>query len=125
MRVLRTIAVILALSLMIGELWRSWGAGRPIMLVLDDQMMGGFLIVAAWVVRKETLRSRSVFSAAWGVAAGMLYSSFFGKVLDPSHAQAGNWDLGILTILLGIAFFTSVVGLWFSLTLPSRVHNNG
>ena len=125
MKALRIIAVILALSLMIGELWRSWGVGRPIMFVLDDQLMGGFLIAAAWAVRYETLRTRAAFSAAWGVVAGMLYSSFFGKVFDPGNAQAGNWDLGILTMLLGVAFFVSLVGLWFSLTLPRGARDDG
>lgn len=121
MRALRAVAVLLALSLMIGECWRSWGVGRPVMFVLDDQLMGGFLIAAAWAVKRETVRTRAAFSGAWGVVAGMLYGSFFGKVFDPAKAQPGNWDLGVLTWLLGLAFLTSLAGLWFSLTVPSRV----
>jgi hypothetical protein len=118
MKKLRIVAVLLALSLMIGECLRSWGVGRPVMLVLDDQLMGGFLIVAAWAVRDETLKTRAAFTGAWGVVAGMLYGSFFGKVFEPAKAQAGNWDLGVLTWLLGIAFVVSLCGLWFSMTLP-------
>lgn len=118
MKALRIVAVLLALSLMIGECWRSWGVGRPIMFVLDDQLMGGFLIVAAWAVKDQTIRTRTAFSAAWGVVAGMLYGSFFGKIFEPATAQAGNWDLGILTWLIGVAFLTSLIGLWFSMTLP-------
>ena len=118
MTVLRIMAVLLALSLMIGESWRSWGVGRPAMLVLDDQLMGGFLIAAAWAAGRETVRTRAAFSAAWGVVAGMLYGSFFGKVFEPAKAQAGNWDMGVLTWLLGVAFLTSLVGLWLSITLP-------
>lgn len=94
--------------------------GRPIMFVLDDQLMGGFLIATAWVVRHESVRTRAAFSAAWGVVAGMLYGSFFGKVFEPASAQAGNWDLGVLTVLLGIAFLVSLVGLWLSITLTQR-----
>ena len=118
MKLLRVAAVLLALSLMIGELWRSWGVGRPAMFVLDDQLMGGFLLAAAWAVGAECRRTRTAFSAAWGVVTGMLYGSFFGKVFDPASANAGNWDLGVLTALLGIAFVVSLVGLWFSITLP-------
>lgn len=118
MKSLRILAVLLALSLMIGELWRSWGAGRPIMFILDDQLMGGFLLVAAWTVRHETIRTRSAFSAAWGVVAGMLYGSFFGKLIDPGSTQAGNWSLDVLTYLVGVAFSVSIIGLWFSMTLP-------
>lgn len=118
MKALRIVAVLLALSLMIGECWRSWGAGRPIMFVLDDQLMGGFLIVAAWAVGHQTIRTRAAFSAAWGVVAGMLYGSFFGKVFEPATVQPGNWDLGVLTWLIGAASLTSLIGLWFSMTLP-------
>lgn len=120
MALLRLAAVLLALSLMIGEVWRSWGVGRPVMLVLDDQLMGGFLLVAALSVRKETAQSRMCFAAAWGVVAGMLYGSFFGKLFEPAKAQAGNWELGVLTALLGAAFLVSLVGLGASLTIPFR-----
>jgi hypothetical protein len=90
------------------------------MFVLDDQLMGGFLIAAACAVRHESVRTRAAFSAAWGVVAGMLYGSFFGKVFEPASAQAGNWNLGVLTVLLGIAFLVSLVGLWLSMTLPRQ-----
>ena len=118
MKLLRIIAVLLALSLMIGELWRSWGAGRPIMFVLDDQIMGAMLIAAALMIRTDTFNRRAFFAAAWGVNAGMLYGSFFGKVFAPETTNSGNWDLGILTILVGVAFFTAVIGMIFSITLP-------
>jgi hypothetical protein len=51
---------------------------------------------------------------------GMLYGSFFGKVFEHARAQAGNWDLGVLTALLGVAFAVSLAGVWFSMTLPLR-----
>jgi hypothetical protein len=117
---LRIVAVLHALSLMIGESWRSWGVGRPVMFVLDDMLMGGFLLAAAWAVGRETMRTRAAFAGAWGVVTGMLYGSFFGKVFEPARAQAGNWDLGVLTALLGVAFAVSLAGLWFSMTLSLR-----
>ena len=121
MKWLRILAVLFALSLMIGEVWRSWGVGRPVMFVLDDQLMGGFLLVAAWAVAKETVRNRIAFAAAWGANTGMLYGSFFGKVFAPEEAQAGNWDLGVLTWLIGLAFVVSLIGLWSSIALPLAV----
>ena len=117
MRALRIVAVIGALALMIGEIWRSWGVGRPIAFVLDDQIAGALMIWGAIAVRHETVRSRALFSAGWGVAAGMLYGSFFGKVFDPSHAQPGNWNLGVLTALLGVAFAIAIIGLIASIRL--------
>ena len=56
-------------------------------------------------------------TAAWGTNAGMLYSSFFGKVFAPANANSGNFDLGFLTILIGIAFVTAVAGMIASIVL--------
>ena len=118
---LRLLAVMLALSLMIGELWRSWGVGRPIAFILDDQIMGAMLLIGAAIMSKPTVRRRAFFSAGWAVNAGMLYGSFFGKVFAPAEAQAGNWDLSILTALIGVAFATAIVGLaWSILSIPAE-----
>jgi hypothetical protein len=92
MRWLRVVAAVLALSLMIGELWRSWGAGRHPLFILDDQVMGGFLLAAAWAMRVDTRRNRAAFAGAWGTCAGMLYGSFFGKLVEPASTNPGNWD---------------------------------
>lgn len=120
MRILRTLAIALALSLIIGELWRSWGAGRPIAFVMDDLIMGGLLLVGAILMRAPTARRHALFSAGWAVCAGMLYGSFFNKVLAPSGEQAGNWDFGTLTMLVGVAFATSIIGLVASLALTPK-----
>lgn len=118
MKYLRIWAVVLALSLMIGELWRSWGAGRELAFILDDQIMGAMLIASAVLMRQDTFRRRAFFASAWGVNAGMLYGSFFGKVFNPEKATPGNWDLGVLTFLIGIAFAVSLIGLTLSIILP-------
>jgi hypothetical protein len=118
MKALRIFAVFGALSLMIGELWRSWGVGRPIMFVLDDQFAGAFMLATAWAMRNDTIHTRAAFAASWGVAAGMLYGSFFGKLIEPERATPGNWDLGVLTALLGVAFVGALVGLGLSVVLP-------
>jgi hypothetical protein len=124
MKTLRMIAVAGALALMIGELWRSWGVGRHPLFILDDMLAGGFMLAAAWAVRRDTKRNRAAFAAAWGVSAGMLYGSFFGKLIDPASSNAGNWDMGVLTALLGVAFVIALGGLWFSMTLPGDWQGN-
>ena len=118
MNALRSIAVAGALALMIGELWRSWGVGRHLLFIMDDMLAGGFMLAAAWAMRNDTRRNRAAFAASWGVAAGMLYGSFFGKLIDPASSNAGNWDMGVLIALLGVAFAIALAGLWFSITLP-------
>jgi hypothetical protein len=118
MLVLRILGLVGALSLMIGEIWRSWGAGRHILFILDDQFAGLLMLAGVWAMRRDTIRNRALFSAGWGVAVGMLYGSFFGKLIDPATVQAGNWDAGVLTALLGLAFVIAVAGLIASIALP-------
>nr|WP_070961118.1 hypothetical protein [Hyphomonas sp. Mor2] len=120
MKLLRIWAVLLALSLMIGELWRSWGAGREFVFVIDDQIMGALLIWSAYLLKQETLRRRAFFSAAWAFNVGMLYGSFFGKIVSPENAQAGNWDVGILTALIGLTFVSAIIGMIASILLPHQ-----
>ena len=112
---LRLLGAGLALSLMIGELIRSWGAGRPIMFVLDDFFMGGLLLVGAIVMASPTRLRWGVFVAGWASCAGMLYGSFFGKVFAPETSNSGNFDLGFLTAIIGLAFMVSLIGLWRAL----------
>ncbi|WP_298471173.1 hypothetical protein [uncultured Erythrobacter sp.] len=112
---LRLLGAGLALSLMIGEVIRSWGAGRPIMFVLDDFFMGGLLLIGAILMASPSRIRWGVFVAGWASCAGMMYGSFFGKVFDPASANSGNLDLGLLTALIGVAFAVSLVGLWGSL----------
>jgi hypothetical protein len=37
-------------------------------------------------------------------------SSFFGKLVAPEQADSGNWNMSVLTVLVGLAFAISVVG---------------
>jgi hypothetical protein len=96
---------------MVGELWRSWGADRPLMLVVDDQIIGALLIAGAWAMKRDTVRRSGFFCAAWGFSAGLLYPSFVGKVLAPEQIDAGNWNVPVLTVLVGLAFGVSVIGM--------------
>ena len=120
MKILRMIAVLLALGLMIGEAWRSWGADRPFIFVIDDFFLGIALLYGAWVMKMDSIRNRAIFAGAWAFNVGMLYGSFFGKIVDPSSSNPGNWDMGILTGLIGLAFATSVAGLVATIVLPAE-----
>ena len=112
---LRLVGAGLAISLMVGELIRSWGVGRPIMFVLDDFFMGGLLLVGAILMANPTRLRWGIFVAGWASCAGMMYGSFFGKVFDPASANSGNLDLGFLTAIIGLGFVVSLLGLFFTL----------
>jgi hypothetical protein len=121
MKVLRIIAVAGALALMIGEAYRSWGAGRPVAFWMDDMLAGVLLIGAAVALRRETMARRALFSGAWGVSVGMLYGSFFGKVFAPQDTTPGNFGIGVLTVLVGVAFAIAIIGFIWSLMAPYGV----
>jgi hypothetical protein len=120
MKLLRAMAIALALSLMLGEAFRTWGADRPAYAWLDDQIMGALLLIGAWLVRLTTAARMAFFAGAWGANAGMLYGSFFGKVFEPARSNPGNFDLGLLTALIGVAFATSIVGLAWTIHMAGR-----
>ncbi|WP_034161274.1 hypothetical protein [Sphingomonas sp. ERG5] len=121
MKPLRIVAIIGALLLMVGEAYRSWGVGRPVAFWMDDMLAGAMMIAAAIAVRNPTRATRSFFSAAWGVSVGMLYGSFFGKLFDPTRSDPGNFSLGLLTALIGVAFLIAIAGLIASILLPDTV----
>ena len=120
MLILRIIAVIQALSLILGETYRSWGAGRHWLFVVDDYWISGLLLAGAVLVKSDTMKTRALFAAGWGANAGMLYGSFFGKLIEPSSSNPGNFGMELLTFLLGLAFATSVLGMITSILLPAK-----
>ena len=120
MALLRVVAVALAVSLMAGELWRSWGTDRQLVFVVDDMIIGVLLLAGAWAMTRDTVMRRALFCAAWGFSAGLSYSSFFGKLVAPAEVDSGNWNLSVLTVLVGLAFVTSVVGMVASIAIPTR-----
>jgi hypothetical protein len=119
-RALRIIAIVGALALMLGEAYRTWGTGRPVYAWMDDMLAGGLMLIAAVRMAHPTLINRTLFSACWGIAVGMLYGSFFSKLFDPASSNAGNFGLGTLTVLVGIAFVIAIGGLIASIVLPQR-----
>lgn len=117
MKILRIVAIVLALTLMIGEAYRSWGAGRPFYAWFDDQIMGAALIAGAWLMAKPTAQRHALFAAAWAFSAGMLYPSFFGKLFEPQSSNPGNFGIGFLTAIIGLLFAISIVGTIVCVTL--------
>ena len=116
----RTIAIVLGSFLMCGEMIRSWGQGRNLLFVVDDFLIGIPLVITGLLMSKRTLARHCAFSAAFAATAGMLYPSFFGKLVEPSAPVSSNINAGLLTTLIGIAFFLSLLGAFCSIYLASR-----
>ncbi|HEY8120878.1 MAG TPA: hypothetical protein VII78_06125, partial [Myxococcota bacterium] len=56
---LRVLGVLHGSLLVLGETLRSWRQGRPLAFVLDDFLIGGFVIGAALAFRADDLRRRA------------------------------------------------------------------
>ena len=113
----RVWAALLGASSMIGETIRSWGQGRNLLFVLDDFLVGVPLVVTAILMSQPSVARRCAFSASFAASAGMLYGSFFGKLVDPSGPASSNIEVGLLTALIGFAFASSLLGLIASLRI--------
>lgn len=115
MRFIRLYAIIFSVLLIAGELYRSWGIGRPVAFVLDDVLMGLLLLLGGVVFKPRSLFKATLLGAGWAMITGMLYSSFFNKVFAPDKVISGNFDQTFLTYLVGVAFFGSLLGLMLTL----------
>jgi hypothetical protein len=117
---LRLYTVLVALVLMVGEGYRSWGAGRPFMTWFDDMVLGALMIGAAWAVGRETPRRRAFLTGVWGAAIGAVFLSLLSKIVDPSSTIAGNLQLSVLIWALAVIFVAAVLGFIASLAVPFK-----
>ena len=115
---LRIMSIGLGSALMIGETLRSLGQDRPFAFIADDFLFGGALVIAGWLARRDAPLRLRALSAAFAGAAGLLYSSFFAKLVGPPGHQS-NIDEGLLTALVGAAFLTALIGLALSLFIAA------
>lgn len=91
--------------------WSTWIEYPPAML--DDYLLGGFLLYGAWRVGKNARDGQRFLTAAWGIALGMVFLSFFGHLHDlragkidpapvPSEWVLAVKGLGFLLVILGL-----------------------
>lgn len=107
--VLRILGVSYGLSIILGEILRSWGVGRNWAWILDDFVVGLPLIVSAILVGHPNPRRRLAFSASWAANAAMVYSSFFQKLLEPERTEPGNATAEALLYGAGFALVQCVI----------------
>lgn len=120
MQKLRTLAVMLAIAVMLGEIYRSWGDGRNIVWILDDILGGFYMMAAAIFYTQDNASGRAFFASAWGIAVGMLYMSFFSSLLIGAEFNSGNVNWKLLTIVKGLLFTGAIFCLYLSIRLPYR-----
>ena len=118
MKTFRYITIALALLIMVGEVYRSWGDGRNIVWVLDDFFVGSLLIAASLSFTKDTPARRAFFAGAWGAGLGMIYPSFFSSLLDGAAFNSGNLNWQFLLGFKGLAFLINIAAFILAIRLP-------
>jgi len=118
----RRLAYIFGIALPILETLRRWnqlGDAGVLPLWLDDVLLGAALLIAARLTSEHRYSNAKYLAAAWGIACGMAYGSFFGSVLhldvpDPAAIP----PLWVATIK-GIGFALAIVALVGALKSPA------
>src|SRR6187399_2816747 len=61
------------------------------MFWFDDYILGGLLLIAAWMVKAGKPNAISYMIAAWGIGTGALFLSFLGEL---DYLQSNSDDPG-------------------------------
>ncbi|MUL36845.1 hypothetical protein [Gloeocapsopsis dulcis] len=96
MKFWRVWAILLGLSLMVGETIWIWGQGRNPLFILDDFFVGLPLVVTAILMARPSIPRLCAFSSSFAASAGMLYGSFFEKLADLSKPASSNIEIRLL-----------------------------
>ena len=86
-------------------------------------LIGIPLVAAALIMSNPNPARHAVLTASFAATAGMLYGSFFGKLVDLDAPASTNIEIGVLTALIGMAFVSSVIGMINSIYLSGRSHD--
>ena len=62
-----------------------------IMYWFDDYILGGILLISAWLLKSKKSNAISYMIAAWGIGTGALFLSFLGQI---DHIQSNSEDPG-------------------------------
>ena len=114
----RRLAIVAGILAPLAETVRRWSTWRESPANLfDDYIMGAFLLYGAWRTGKDLHSGQRVLAAAWALACGFGYYSFFGQWQslrlgehDPAPISS-EWIL----LIKGIAFSLAIVALVVSL----------
>lgn len=114
----RRLAIVGGILMPLLETIRRWSTWRESPANLfDDYILGAFLLYGFWRTGKNLRDGQRVLAAAWGVACGMGYYSFFGQLhsmrageVDPAAIGSG-WVLLIKGVAVGLAVVALILSL--------------
>jgi len=94
--------------------WPPWRNYLP--SVLDDVLIGLFLLYGAWFSSRDTRRGRAVLAAAWGFTAGLGYASLFGHLRSLDAPDPSGFPHAWIAAVIGAGWILSLVALTITLS---------
>ena len=123
MRFSRTLACAGGVVLPIIETVRRWQQLADLRMApawLDDWLIGLFLLYGAWRTRGNDGSGRATLAAAWGVACGMGYMSFFGQLAELDSADPSGVSSVTVVAIKGVMVGLAVIALVATLRSTSN-----
>jgi len=98
--------------------WAEWGQLSKLPSILDDFVAGVFLILGGVMSRRDPARGRPYLAAAWGVATGMMYYSFFGQLVALGQPDPSGVSSAAVVVFKGVLFAGCLFCLGGALRVP-------
>lgn len=102
----------------LGETIRRWSTWQQNPAnFFDDYLLGAFLIYGAWRTGRNVHEGQRFLVAAWGVACGLGYYSFFGQLQSLNMNEADPAPISSLwvAVIKGVAWAMAILALIVSL----------
>jgi hypothetical protein len=99
------------LFLAVAELARNWGNWQWWPFWLVDFVASGLLVAGAISVLRRSPRGPVLVAGAWGFASAMFYMSFWSHVESFAQPAEGNLSQGPLTVIIGVMWALTLLGL--------------
>ena len=79
----------------------------------DDYILGGILLLAAWMLKNDKPNAISYMIAAWGIGVGALFLSFMGQfqyIQSNTDDPGGFFSVWTVFIAKGLILLFMIVG---------------
>jgi hypothetical protein len=88
----------------------------------DDYILGGVMLITAYLVKQKKYNSISYLIAAWGFATGALFLSFLGqfKYYETTTGDPGVFSTSFVAIAKGLILVYMLVGLYLAIAANSN-----
>jgi hypothetical protein len=122
----RYLAIVLGILTPLAATVRRWSVLRESFLfLLDDYILGAFLLYGAWRVRKDARSGQRFLAAAWAYMCGAAYLSFFGQLHQISLGEHDPAPIpsAWVAVIKGAGLALGIIALVVSLRpLPDSEH---